>query len=955
MSADAEAPTGRPAGSSRLRFFRPGGGLRAGTTQRFVLLIILFLSSSVAMFGQLLSPLTDPNGMSQGCELAAGVNPDVNSTANYLDMGAPAYARCLDTYAGGWEYVWLPCLLTLLLLVFVVLFYMLFPRWKARPGKVVRLRGDDSDPALYEALAALVERSSLTPSPTFVVDLSAHSANAVVFGRLGRYTVQLNAGLVALFGRDRAAFEATVLHEFAHIRSRDVDLTYLTVAVWRLFLLFALTPFVVVEGWRLVRGELLDGPSLFWPGQAPALARNMMLSAFMVALMKLATADVLRSREIHADIDAVRQRADRTYWARRAEAAPRRRTGPRVLKAVPSALLTHPDWGTRKAALDDPSVLFTVQAPTMFLTGAAAAILGYFLAISPGTGMYLARFSWLPSFSIWPAAVLTTSVAGVAVWRNVVYSIRNGTIPPSGLRAGLWLGVGQLAGELLLSQSLGSQWLLPFPEALLLLLFALVPTAVIWWTAGCASLWADLPSGRRRLAASASTLAVTGLAFAWWYDWWQQEGTVYASGNPFPAQSTYATDYSGFTHTTTVGIMATLSEPIALITIDWWSVWLTAALWLMPLIGRARRNRHRAADRTDPGRPPGRRARLLSRIRSLPSSTVPGLLGGGLSGLGILLITSRAHSWLQHRDLPAFENIYVYLAWVFAILLCGIVGAALVAAFISRGDAASAMSAAGSAMAVGLTVLFAVRETDGCVTPLSTLNFTCMPASRADWVLFTYPVQYLLGMAGITSLAAAALVAGISDRSNPPAHPTAPTNAPRRRHRLIWTTATCLIIAGMCSAAYTSGTSTSGPSNPSQPQMPAPTVNTSVASGQLLTQQVRAWAYFGGTDRAGQYAKSLMAVVTAAPHGHINPPAMRAACTGMIDTVKDIDDYFPLPDGQQPTWSAALTDTSKAAHQCLTGLSASNDPVLLAALSELESASSQMDIIESRLVDESSR
>jgi hypothetical protein len=55
-----------------------GSALGAGTTQRFVLLIVLFVTGSAYMLTDLFSPYTDPLTLQSGCQLAAGVNPNVN-------------------------------------------------------------------------------------------------------------------------------------------------------------------------------------------------------------------------------------------------------------------------------------------------------------------------------------------------------------------------------------------------------------------------------------------------------------------------------------------------------------------------------------------------------------------------------------------------------------------------------------------------------------------------------------------------------------------------------------------------------------------------------------------------------------------------------------------------------------------------------------------------------------
>ncbi|QIK10199.1 M48 family metalloprotease [Streptomyces sp. ID38640] len=82
----------------------------------------------------------------------------------------------------------------------------------------------------------MAQVTGLKRVPRVVVDPSAASTGAAVFGRNRRPTVCLHAGLLA--GRATAPedFEAVLLHELAHIRNGDVTLTYATIALWRTFI-----------------------------------------------------------------------------------------------------------------------------------------------------------------------------------------------------------------------------------------------------------------------------------------------------------------------------------------------------------------------------------------------------------------------------------------------------------------------------------------------------------------------------------------------------------------------------------------------------------------------------------------------------------------------------------------------------------------------------------------------
>jgi Zn-dependent protease with chaperone function len=76
-----------------------------------------------------------------------------------------------------------------------------------------------------------------------------------------------------------------VLHELSHIRNRDIDQTYLAIAIWRAFVVTALLP---------LAGLLIFSRQLSWP---PLLWRVVVL-ALLVYLLRNS---ILRAREWDAD------------------------------------------------------------------------------------------------------------------------------------------------------------------------------------------------------------------------------------------------------------------------------------------------------------------------------------------------------------------------------------------------------------------------------------------------------------------------------------------------------------------------------------------------------------------------------------------------------------------------------------------------------------------------------
>ncbi len=86
----------------------------------------------------------------------------------------------------------------------------------------------------------------------------------------------------------RPAFRAILRHELAHIRNRDVGITYFTIAIWYAFLLVAVLPFALT---------LLDEGV----GSIFSVTWRLLVLAALVYLTRNA---VLRSREVYADVRA---------------------------------------------------------------------------------------------------------------------------------------------------------------------------------------------------------------------------------------------------------------------------------------------------------------------------------------------------------------------------------------------------------------------------------------------------------------------------------------------------------------------------------------------------------------------------------------------------------------------------------------------------------------------------
>ena len=201
------------------------------------------------------------------------------------------------------------------LLVVSVAVYMAMPGWKLRRRRLQPLTVGDA-PEVVARLDELSNEAGLRTPPRFVWNPLDRTASGLAFGRFGRRYVALGGGLVVRYYTDPEAFRAILLHELGHLRNRDVDKTYFTMALWYSFLGVAVLPLLV---------SLHDE-------RLPYIWSIVWRLGVLVVLVYLSRNAVLRARESYADLRASRDErgADALRGVIGAHSAP---TGARVATA----------------------------------------------------------------------------------------------------------------------------------------------------------------------------------------------------------------------------------------------------------------------------------------------------------------------------------------------------------------------------------------------------------------------------------------------------------------------------------------------------------------------------------------------------------------------------------------------------------------------------------------------
>lgn len=280
--------------------------------------------------------------------------------------------------------------------------YVLLPWFLTRHRRLEPLSPHDPDQApLLALLHALCREAGLPRPPEFWVSgMDDRKVDAFTFGRSGRYRVALAQGTVASFGLAPQRARAVVLHELAHLRNKDVDVTYLTVALALAFVPTGLLPLAVA----LIGTPAHSVLSVTWR------------SLVLVALVRVTCVSVLRMREYGADVRAA-------VWG----------AGPGLLDVLGTArgrpvpwwrrgpLAVHPSAAARAAEIVRPQELFRLRFTECFAAGlavsvAASGLLTLLWLVLNRLDALDAR--WTVVLLCVPAAL---AVIGLGVWRAALF------------------------------------------------------------------------------------------------------------------------------------------------------------------------------------------------------------------------------------------------------------------------------------------------------------------------------------------------------------------------------------------------------------------------------------------------------------------------------------------------------------------------------------------------------
>ena len=259
------------------------------TTFRFALLVVAVLGANLYVWNWLWIAFgANQSEVRSGYAVCESIRPalDISGIAPETYAAASAaFSECVNDI--NRPLAWWMVGGTVLLLAVAAAIALLLPLWIARRRSLRPLRREEA-PAVVDELAGLAKEADLPEEPRWRWNPLDPSPTGLAFGRPGNHSVALMGGLVIRQIADPPAFRAVVRHELAHLRNKDVGLTYATISLWYAFLLVGVLPFTVV-----VADEGID----------TVVALGWRLLA-LTALVYLTRNAVLRAREVYADVRA---------------------------------------------------------------------------------------------------------------------------------------------------------------------------------------------------------------------------------------------------------------------------------------------------------------------------------------------------------------------------------------------------------------------------------------------------------------------------------------------------------------------------------------------------------------------------------------------------------------------------------------------------------------------------
>jgi Zn-dependent protease with chaperone function len=220
--------------------------------------------------------------------------------------------------------------------------------------------------------------AGLPGAPEVEINSGLKGQSGQAYGLPGHYRIRLDGGMRLLKRKAYPSFRAIVLHEMGHIANRDIGRTYFTQALWSVLVLLVFIPLGLLMGiffaqgifTRIQGGFSFDDFTHVLTLNLPALALFILRLGFIVYLVALIRASILRVREVYADWRTVTWGEEQGLLAVLNSNAVSEPKSPKR-----NWLRLHPSFRERIETIKDPGRLFRLALDLPFVTGILLAFL----------------------------------------------------------------------------------------------------------------------------------------------------------------------------------------------------------------------------------------------------------------------------------------------------------------------------------------------------------------------------------------------------------------------------------------------------------------------------------------------------------------------------------------------------------------------------------------------------